>query len=898
MVQHQTIRVLLSLGLAGLTLGGCGYKYEEVDADGDGYFLNGDEPDCWDAVEGPAGSGLSGKDIHPGVDDRWYDGVDANCDGADDYDQDGDGVRCNPDATGDEAGCALDCDDTDPTVNPGAVEVCTDGVDNDCDGLEDTDDVDDGDGASDAFENTAFYLDTDADGYGDESKDKVFQESCTAPAGYSVYGGDCDDVDDEIKPGADERCDDVDSDCDGDARDADSLDAGTWYGDADDDGYGGGTSTATACDAPTGYAALSDDCDDGDAAVNPGADEICDADDVDEDCDGFSDDDDPDGFLESSGTAYYPDEDGDGFGDDASPPVLQCEPVADHVTEAGDCDDSRADVNPDGAEVCDDDDVDEDCDGLINTYDDSSDAATWYPDEDGDGFGGAAGVRNCEEPDGYVAVSGDCDDELADVYPGAPETCGDGVRSNCSEDDLDARDECLDAAGSLGDANAVTRHSTKSTTMASTLTGAGDVDGDGLADLLVGATELSGGAGGVWLVSMDGRSGEFDVDVGATARFTSNVSKDYLGAALAGGGDVDDDGYADLLMTATGEDFGGTNAGGAWLVLGPVTSTGLVDDASETLLYGATPTLELGTAALLADLTDDGVADLVVGAAEYDTSTRTSVGAVYLVEGPPAAGDLSVASVDVLMTGDKSGDRAGSALAAPGDMDGDGVSDLAIGVPEANESTGTDSGKVWMVWGPVDTSGALSTDIADYTVKGTAADDLAGTALASAGDVNDDGYADLWVGAPGATAGSTAGAAYLVLGDLLLAGSLTLSAAEATLNGVVAGDLAGSAIAGLDVNADGHPDVVVGAPGADDGSDTEAGAAYVVYGPVAGTRALSAADLILYGEVKSDAAGTALANVSDTDGDGVDDLLIGAPGYDLSAAKTDVGAAYLFTTWY
>ena len=306
----------------------------------------------------------------------------------------------------------------------------------------------------------------------------------------------------------------------------------------------------------------------------------------------------------------------------------------------------------------------------------------------------------------------------------------------------------------------------------------------------------------------------------------------------------------------------------------------------------------MGDAALLTDLTDDGVADVVVGAAEYDTSTRTSVGAVYLLVGPPASGPVDVAAADVLLTGDKSGDRAASALAAPGDMDGDGVSDLAVGVPLANESTGTDSGKVWMVWGPVDTSGALSTDIADYTLKGVAAGDLAGSAVAAAGDVNGDGYADLWVGAPGAAAGSTAGAAYLVGGDLYLTGTLTLSTAVATLSGVAVGDEAGASVAGLDVDGDGSQDVVIGAPGADNGSASGSGAVYVVYGPVAGSSGLSGADLRLYGGASGDAAGTALGGAGDTDGDGYEDLIIGAPGYDQSVSKTDVGAVYLFSAWY
>jgi hypothetical protein len=156
-------------------------------------------------------------------------------------------------------------------------------VDDDCDGDTDEDDALDAD---------TWYEDGDSDGYGDASSTTT---ACSQPSGYLVDATDCDDNDDDINPGADEYCNGEDDDCDGTTDEDDALDADTWYIDSDGDGYGDSATSTASCDQPSGYEDDSDDCDDADGDINPGATEVCDGDD--NDCDGTTDN----GFTDTDG---------------------------------------------------------------------------------------------------------------------------------------------------------------------------------------------------------------------------------------------------------------------------------------------------------------------------------------------------------------------------------------------------------------------------------------------------------------------------------------------------------------------------------------------------------------------------------------------------------------------
>ena len=168
-----------------------------------------------------------------------------------------------------------DCDDDDPEIHPDAEETC-DGLDNDCDFETD----------EDATDQRTFYRDTDADGYGD---DESTVSACDLPDGYVVWGGDCDEDNPDIHPSADEVCDELDNDCNGEVDDGDEDELPVWYPDEDEDGHGDFNNPVYACTRPEGANGSPSDCDDTDPATHLGADEVCDG--VDNDCDGSTDED-------------------------------------------------------------------------------------------------------------------------------------------------------------------------------------------------------------------------------------------------------------------------------------------------------------------------------------------------------------------------------------------------------------------------------------------------------------------------------------------------------------------------------------------------------------------------------------------------------------------------------
>ncbi len=256
-----------------------------------------------------------------------------------------------------------------------------------------------------------------------------------------VEGEDCDDGDDGVFPGATERCNGVDDDCDSLTDEPGSADEATWYTDADGDGFGDDATAVQACDAPKGMIAVGGDCDDGANAIYPGHAEVCDG--VDEDCDGTVDDEPTDG------SPWYQDLDGDGYGDPAVS-VNACAAPLDGwwVPDAGDCDDGTNAMAPGLPEYC--DGVDNDCDGGVD--DEPTNGDRFWPDADGDGVGAESGdVVTCGAPDGFVGHTGDCDDSDDDVFPGNTEAC-DGEDNDCDAI-IDEVEEARDALRLYADAD-------------------------------------------------------------------------------------------------------------------------------------------------------------------------------------------------------------------------------------------------------------------------------------------------------------------------------------------------------------------------------------------------------------------------------------------------------------
>jgi len=543
-------------------------------------------------------------------------------------------------------------------------------------------------------------------------------------------------------------------------------------------------------------------------------------------------------------------------------------------TAQDDCDDADSAVHPGAEELC--DEKDNDCDGEI----DEDVLVTYYLDEDGDGWGDSSDtVEACEQPAGYALTGGDCEPEDAEVHPGALEL-RDGVDNDCDGD----VDYLL-----LSDADATLTGASAGDNAGRSISGAGDLDGDGHDDLLVGAP-FEGSAGtnaGAAYVVYGPVSGSAYLSK-AGHQLLGEQPGDQAGGSVAGVGDLDGDGYGDILVGAPYQDDAGQDAGAVYLVLGPATGStdlGLAD----AILLGEAESNQAGTAVAAAgDVDADGQLDALVAA----SGASSTAGAVYVLPAPQS-GTMDLGDAKAKIRGETRGDSAGGvalyaeAAAGAGDMDGDGISDLVIGA--LNESTeGASAGAAYVMYGPI--SGTQSLSSADAKLLGEGEGHYAGWSVAGAGDMNGDGYDDALVGACAEdTGGGWAGAAYVVLGPPT--GERSLGQAHAKLMGEDVGDTAGFSVdAAGDMDGDGRADVLVGVPG-ESSLQSYAGAAYAVLGPVTGSLSLGSPSMMMLGVSSSDYAGWSVSTAGDTDADGLDDLFIGAP-QDTSGAG-GAGTAHL-----
>ncbi|MDP2317412.1 MAG: MopE-related protein [Pseudomonadota bacterium] len=632
----------------------------------------------------------------------------------------------------------------------------------------------------------------------------------------AAYAADCDDHDATRFPGAVEHCDGYDEDCDG-LADNQAIDALTTYTDLDGDGFGDPSTALAACVAPALGVTDGSDCDDTDPVVFPGAYERCDG--RDEDCDGDIDG----GAID--GRTRYPDLDGDGYGDEAGA-VTACDALG--AVEPGDCDDADADVFPGADERC--DAVDTDCDGLPDVG--AADGETWYPDLDGDGYGDAAsaGTVDCEAA-GRAANRFDCDDADAATNPA---TGGCGLPATLSPADAAATLVGLDTAAGVGGVHAVY-----------------DLDGDGVNELLVGAPD----ADTLYVVGGPLRGDESLERPVGLRRYVDGVGS-FGGAVTAA--DLDGDGRVDLAVGAPTDATLGVEGGAVWIFAGPLTGSATTATATRAL-YPDNSRDRLGAAlATLPDRDGDGLPELVVAAPGYGNT----VGRVYLL--PSTATDLTLPFG--LYTGVASFDRAGEALAT-GDLDGDGLEELVIGAPGGAEA--------YVLLGGG--SGTFNLSDADVTIGGRGDRYQTGTALAVVGDQDGDGLDDLLIGGPSfdSTSSSTGGEAWLLTGALASYAALP-NAARTTFLGEAGGDRPGGSVAGGDLDGDGRDDLVMGATG-NDGTGTDAGAAYVYTAAPAGTLALADADTVVRGHAAGLLLGSGVT-AGDLDGDARAELIVGGVG--------------------
>ncbi len=641
---------------------------------------------------------------------------------------------------------------------------------------------------------------------------------------------DCDDLSSATYPGAGEICDSADNDCDG------TVDEGF---DEDADGF-------NTCGADQ-------DCNDIDASVFPGADEICDG--ADNNCDGEIDegcevdvDNDNDGHLASvdcndSNALVYP-----GAPETCNGIDDNCDDVVDEGFDDDgdgwsgcngvDCNDDDPAIHPEAVEVCDGDD--EDCDGLADED----------FDLDGDGW------TTCK-------VQPDCDDNVASTHPYAPEQCN-GVDVDCDglgDEDTDGDGDGVSAC-------------------------AGDCD-DTDPDIYPGAVELPNGVDDDCSgAADDGYSGQMSASL-FVPTVTGSETQERLGDVLSSGGHYNADPYGDVL---SGSGSYNSGQGRAHLILGESFSTASPPAAVAPFatVTGTTSGEYLGWSVDQGDLNDDGYDDLIIGAPEFNTASPPN-GSVYVFFGSAAVtgGTWPPGAADVHLEGSLSTEQCGTAVAALGDVNGDGVGDLGFTCPWYDSGGGILRGRTIVVYGAATWPSEVTADAGDVRLVGADADIESGQALAGS-DVNGDGFADIAIGSPNYDGGR--GRVVLFAGSGSLSGSLTFNSALRSWIGD-GGDGVGEFLLGGDADGDAYGDLLIGAPGV--ASDTgRLGLLRGAASPPASAVAWSAVQLYVSGSATTEQAGFSGA-LGDIDGDGIPDLLASTPGWDGSGGG-DQGTLQMF----
>ncbi len=418
--------------------------------------------------------------------------------------------------------------------------------------------------------------------------------------------------------------------------------------------------------------------------------------------------------------------------------------------------------------------------------------------------------------------------------------------------------------------------------------GAGDVNGDGYDDILIGAYDNDDGgslAGQTYLIFGSPSGWTVDTDLSnANASFWGENTYDHSGSSVAGAGDVNGDGYDDILIGAFRDSDGGHYAGQTYLILGK--SSGWVMDTdlsnADASFWGEDKDDESGySVAGAGDVNGDGYDDILIGAAKNEDGGITA-GQTYLIFGKATgwAMDINLSNVNASFIGEDPYDSSGYSVAGAGDVNGDGYDDILIGA-KGNDDGGSSAGQTYLILGKA-SGWAMDTNLSasSASFRGEDPNDYSGVSVSGAGDVNGDGYDDIIIGAEYYKGGIAFGQTYLILGKATgWAMHTDLSAADASFWGEGDGEYSSNSVAGVgDVNGDGYDDILIGDPWNSEAGNAS-GQTYLILGRASGWAMdtnLSNADESFLGEDAMDYSGTSVAGAGDVNGDGYDDLLIGA----------------------